>query len=134
HGGLFALTTAISNPAVNIIAFEPNPKNFRMLRANATANSLTSLKCEPFAISDRSGMATLYLTESDMSASLMKDFQAQDTRQIDKIEVPTVSLDDYVQQHPLRAPLVIKVDIEGHEPAFFRGADKTISTFKPDII
>ena len=134
HLGFFALTTAIRQPQVKIIAFEPNPKNFRILQANVAANHLTTLICEPLAISDRSGMTSLYLTESDMSASLMKDFQAEDTRQIDRIEVPVVSLDDYVGQHSVQGRLVIKVDIEGHEAAFFRGADQTIASFKPDII
>jgi hypothetical protein len=30
--------------------------------------------------------------------------------------------------------MVIKVDIEGHEPAFFRGATDILATHKPDII
>jgi FkbM family methyltransferase len=134
HLGFFALTAGLSNPGVLVIAFEPNPKNFRILKANALANGLNGLICEPMAISDRDGTGTLYLTESDMSASLMKDFQAEDTRQIGSVEVRTASLDTYLEQQSIQGRLTIKVDIEGHEPAFFRGAARTIAACKPDII
>jgi FkbM family methyltransferase len=134
HLGFFSLASGLSNPGVKIIAFEPNPKNFRILQANATANGLSGIVCEPIAISDHDGSARLYLTESDMSASLMKDFQAEDTRQIGSIEVLTASLDSYLEQQRITGTLVIKVDIEGHETAFFRGAARTIAAQKPDII
>jgi len=134
HVGFYSLTTGLSNPAVSVIAFEPNPKNFRILEANVAANSLSNIICEPIAISDKDGTGMLYLTESDMSASLMKDFQAEDTKQIGSIEVSTSSLDSYRQRRGIEGRLLIKVDIEGHEPAFFRGAADTIAKHKPDII
>jgi FkbM family methyltransferase len=134
HLGFYSLTTGIFHSNARIVAFEPNPKNFRVLQKNAAANGLNTLVCEPLAISDQDAKAPLYLTESDMSASLMKDFQIEDTKQIDGIEVRTVSLDSYLRAHEIAGPVVIKVDIEGHEPAFFRGAMETITTRKPDIV
>jgi FkbM family methyltransferase len=134
HVGFYSLTVGLSFTGVTVIAFEPNPKNFRILKANVAANRLGGVICEPLAISDLEGSGTLYLTESDMSASLMKDFQAEDTKQIDNIQVSTVSLDRYLQQRRIQGPMVIKVDIEGHEPAFFRGAAQTIARYKPDIL
>ena len=134
HIGFFSLTTGLSCPGIKIIAFEPNPKNFRMLQANTAANGLNKVVCEAIAISEGDGEATLYLTDSDMSASLMKDFQAEDTKQVEEIRVCTAAVDSYVLRHRVQGPFVIKVDIEGHEPAFFRGAAETIATQKPDII
>ena len=133
HVGFFSIVIGLSVPRVKVVAFEPNPSNFRMLEANVAANAL-GIVCEPFAISDKGGTAILYLTESDMSASLMKDFQAEDTQQIGSLNVPTTSLDGYIQGHPIDGGLVIKVDIEGHEPAFFRGAAETLARRKPDLV
>src|SRR5436190_4704019 len=99
HVGFFSLVVGRHVPGVKVIAFEPNAKNFRILLANTAANDLNQIICEPIAISDTSGTATLYLTESDMSASLMKDFQAKDTKQIDSLAVRTTSLDHYLRQH-----------------------------------
>ena len=134
HLGFFSLTTGRFSRGIKIIAFEPNPKNFRALQANVAANDLEKVTCEAIAVSDKDGEAALYLTESDMSASLMKDFQAEDTKQIGSIQVSTASLDSYLERQRITGPLVVKVDIEGHEPAFFRGASQTIATRKPDII
>jgi FkbM family methyltransferase len=134
HVGFFSLACGVFSPIEKTIAFEPNPKNFNMLQANARANGLDHLVCESMAVSDVDGEASLYLTESDMSASLMKDFQAEDTTQIAIIQVRTTALDSYLRRQGIKGPFVIKVDIEGHEPAFFRGAAETIATAKPDII
>lgn len=134
HVGFFSLHAGLSAVDTRIISFEPNPKNFEILKANMAANNLPNIVCEPIAVSDRTGSAALYLTESDMSASLMRDFQSEDTVQVGQIEVPTTTLDAYLETHPVKDPLLIKVDIEGHEGAFFRGAIQTLATRKPDII
>ena len=134
HIGFYSMAVAVSVPEVRVVAFEPNPRNFRTLAANVAANGLADAVCEPIAISEKEGTANLYLTESDMSASLMKDFQAEDTQQIGSISVRTASLDSYLRNHSIENLKVIKVDIEGHESAFFRGAMQTISTDKPDIV
>jgi len=134
HHGFFSLTASLFVDRLRVVAFEPNPSNFRILQANAAANAITNLSCEPLAISDCDGTATLYLTASDMSASLMKGFQAHDTEQIGSVEVRTTTLDSYTRLNQFGGPMVIKVDIEGHEGAFMRGAAETIRRCKPDII
>jgi FkbM family methyltransferase len=134
HHGFFSLTSALLLDAIRVVAFEPNPENFHILQANVHANELANVVCEPLAISDQDGTARLYLTASDMSASLMQGFQSQDTQQIATVEVQAITLDHYAQSRHLDAPLVIKVDIEGHEAAFMRGAMDTIRKCKPDII
>jgi FkbM family methyltransferase len=134
HHGFFALTTGLVADGVRVIAFEPNPGNFRILQANVAANYLANVHCEPLAVSDCDGAATLYLTASDMSASLKKGFQSHDTQQIGSLEVRTTALDRYLPARRIAAPIVIKVDIEGHEAAFMRGAMETIRKFKPEII
>ena len=134
HHGFFALTTALLPDDVRVIAFEPNPRNFGILQANVAANHLANVHCEPLALSDSDGTAELYLTASDMSASLKKGFQSHDTEQIGSLEVRTTALDSYLSARAIGAPIVIKVDIEGHEAAFMRGAMETIGTFKPDIV
>jgi hypothetical protein len=44
HAGFFSLTVGRHIPGVQVIAFEPNPKNFRMLETNAAANGLKGLR------------------------------------------------------------------------------------------
>jgi FkbM family methyltransferase len=122
---------AASQPGLRIVAFEPNPKNFELLQANARLNQFEQLACMPMAVSDSSGTAVLYLSPSAMSASLEQDF---DPAHCANIKVQTTSLDGYLAQSPVAGRLVIKVDVEGHEAAFFKGAEQTIALHRPDII
>jgi FkbM family methyltransferase len=127
--GFYSLVVAASKPGVNIYAFEPNPRIYAMLTRNTAANGF-KITCEPVAVSDIDGIATLYLSESDHSASLIRDFEET----TESVEVPAVTLDSYVKCHDVRKRMVIKLDTEGNDEAVFRGAHETISAFKPDII
>jgi len=147
--GFYSLVLSVSQPRLKVIAFEPNPKNFELLQANVTANLLGQVACEPLALSDANGPATLHLSASDMSASLRPDFDFQPT---DAVPVQTTTLDDFLSRTPTvvgqcfqpvtpdrqdacpTARLVIKVDVEGHEAAFFAGARRTLAALQPDIV
>lgn len=49
------------------------------------------------------------------------------------IEVPVTTLDEYIAQHRIEVGL-IKVDVEGGEPAFLEGAKRTICEQKPILL
>ncbi len=129
--GFFSIVLPLAKPGIRVIAFEPNPKNFQMLKKNALVNNLTQVTCEPLALSDADGTAPLYLSDSDMSASLRKGFELHAHK---PVAVNTVRLDSYLATHKVTGPLLIKVDVEGHEEAFFRGAQETLAARKPDVI
>lgn len=129
--GFFSLLLSAQKPSLRVVAFEPNPKNYELLAKNAACNGFRHFMCEPLALSDAVGKAPLYLADSDMSASLRSDFAFHEKP---PIEVKTTTLDSYLQSQPFSGRLVLKVDVEGAEDAFFRGACNTIVAHKPDII
>jgi len=129
--GFYSLVLSLMKPGISVIAFEPNPRNFQLLVANVVANHLDNVACLPMALSDCVGTARLYLASSDMSASLLPDFE-QETHTT--VEVPTTTIDAYLDTHHPKGHLVLKVDVEGAEEKFFAGAIRTISTYRPDII
>lgn len=98
--GFFSLMAALSTPGIEVIAFEPNPKNFSILEENVRANGLEKIvNCEPLAISNKEGTATLYLNTSDMSASLTPDFQTGFNPAVKSVAVTTETLDGYFDKH-----------------------------------
>ncbi len=129
--GFYTLTMATIHPGLQIVAFEPNPKNYSLLQGNVAANKFKNISCEPMAMSDTEGVATLFLSESDMSASLQPGFE---TQAAPPISVPTTTVDHYLAWHPAQGRIVIKVDVEGHEEQFLAGAHRTIASCRPDII
>jgi len=129
--GFFSLVLSLLKPGISVVAFEPNPTNFRLLVHNVVANCLENVRCEPVAISDADGTASLYLAQSDMSASLLSDFEDDSLK---AVTVPTTTIDSYFEARPPKGNLVMKVDVEGAEEKLFAGAVRTIGRYRPDII
>lgn len=132
--GFYTLVLAATHQNLRIVAFEPNPEAYALLRQNVTANQFQEILCEPLALSDADGTGTLYLSETGPhSASLRSDF---DEKPIGTTEVSIIRLDAYVQriQLPSDGRLVIKIDVAGAEDAVLRGAWQTLAARKPDII
>jgi FkbM family methyltransferase len=130
--GFFTLHVASKHKGVRVVAFEPNPSLFPLLAKNVEVNGFVDVVCKPFAISSKRGTAQLHLSASDMSASLEGDFSHQRSDSV--VEVPMESLDAYAQETAIIAPLVIKLDVEGHEKHAFEGAIRTLRVTQPDII
>ena len=129
--GFYTLVVASTCPDASVVCFEPNPGNFALLTKNVQVNALRNVRCEPLAVSNEDTVATLYLTGSHMSASLRAGFDGNVTS---TTQVRTVALDSYLASFPAATPLVIKVDVEGHEEALFRGMQQTLTRLAPDII
>ncbi len=130
--GYHSLRLAAARPGLEILAFEPNPKMHALLAANIRANGFDCIKAEPLALSDHAGIMPFYLNRSDMSASLEWNFDSNHTG---VVSVPVTSLDEYLERRGgVTSRFLMKVDVEGHEPAFFAGAARTLRRCQPDII
>jgi FkbM family methyltransferase len=128
--GFYSLVLSLCQPGLPVIAFEPNPKIFRLLQSNVRLNGFDHVCCHPVALSDHIGSAILHISDSDMSASLESDFQPGTKA----VEITTSTLDSYLTRQPVNGGLLMKVDVEGHEASFFRGAIETLQNRQPDII
>lgn len=128
--GYYSLFAASERSDIEIVAFEPNPKNFKILSANAALNG-SRIRCVHAAVSDVTGSQTFHLPSSDHSGSLEAGFNPHVVR---TETVRTYRLDDYVAEYPLRGRPLCKAIVEGHEPKFIRGALKTLDDYHPDLI
>jgi FkbM family methyltransferase len=130
--GFYSLRLAAARPNLEIIAFEPHPRLNGLLQANIKANGFSHITAEQIALSNREGIMPFYLNKSDMSSSLERGF---DSNHAGVVSVAVTSLDAYLA-HRVGIPerFLLKVDVEGHEPAFFEGAEKTLRRHQPDII
>ena len=105
--GIYALLAASSGNFHSILAFEPHPYFYPMLVRNVNANSHLTGICPILAgCSDKSGVSEI-LDYSGVHPT---------------IEVKIFSLDDFCTLHHVNEINLVKVDIEGMEPGFFRGA------------
>ena len=129
--GVFALAAKAANPMANVTAFEPVKRIADRLRKNIVLNGF-EIVVEELAISDRNGFATFHDCESEMpySASL----EAGMAGNTFSYEVKTMTVDRYLGDKGWPKIDLVKIDVEKHEPAVFRGMRETIERFRPTMI
>lgn len=127
HAGLYSLHAA-TVPGVQVVAFEPGATAFGWLSTNIRENGLDDrVTAVRAAVSDVAGRSFL-TARRGATNRLVNGAGAEDVE-----DVPTVPVDDYVNEGIGRVGLM-KVDVEGHEPAVLNGAADTIRRDRPALI
>lgn len=115
----------LSGGALDVHAFEPDPDNRALLLANLALNDAQSVRVSPLALSDAAGTARLnrYRAINRGKHSLLPLEGA-----VDSVPVETARLDDYLEAagQATRAIWLMKLDVEGLEPAVVRGAARAL--------
>jgi FkbM family methyltransferase len=124
HIGYFTrLLSRLVGPAGKVIAFEPSPENFPLLRHNLSLQPTANTTCVQAAVADEPGHALLYVSPGHSNHSLVADFtQCEAT-----VPVDTLPLDQYLNSVGVDRLDLIKVDAEGAEPRILDGMKRTIS-------
>lgn len=133
--GIYSLAVAKSCPNCEILAFEPDRRNFSQLHANIFLNDLQDrIRVEPYAISAAKGSARFYRYQDENRgrSGLSEDGSYM---------VETRRLDDLLQVSGKK--IVVKIDVEGREQDVISGAINVlasndcllqIESFDPDRI
>ena len=114
----------------NIHVFETSPSNMDIIRETIRLNQLENIVPVSKALGEKSGTATFSLGERNSCNSLV---ERPGYNYPNHIEVPVITLDDYVRENNLEVGL-IKVDIEGGEQLLLKGAVETIRTQHPILL
>lgn len=109
----------------NIYSFEAIPHNVELLKKTITINKVKNVIPVPFALGSHTGTTTMSVSDSISAIVDMGD--------IDSVLVNMITLDDYIRDNNIEVGL-IKVDIEGAETDFLRGALETIKSQRPVIL
>jgi len=115
--GYFSLLSASRMPpGATVVAFEPYPPNFDLLRKNTQMNGFDGIvRCEGLAISASPGPVRLYYGEWD-SNSGTPSMLGRDGEGGRSMEARSTSLDAYREEHfPGEDVDLVKVDVEGGE-------------------
>lgn len=121
-------TCALARSFAKVVAFEPNPKNYQLLRHNSYG--LANVTCYQVALTTNPGFSGLTVSADNSGHSTL--VALHDSAQVHGIIVDCSSLDKYDAEFdlPLR---FIKIDVEGHESLVMQGASSTIDRHRPII-
>jgi len=106
-----------------VLAFEPCPENYPLLKHNLSARQYSNVQLFDCAISDQSGRVPLYLSPGHSNHSLLPGYT--ETQGI--LEVESISLDAFLSQQGIQRLDFIKVDVEGAEPLVLAGMRQTVA-------
>lgn len=131
HAGADTVLFAKRWPAGTIHAFEPVPVLFAELQ-NQTA-SLPNVKCYPYALSKESGTVVMHLSTDDMpaSSSILPPKRHLDYHPTvgfsGQVEVPSVTLDDWMTQEKIARLDALWLDLQGFEFPVMQASPATLS-------
>jgi FkbM family methyltransferase len=112
HKGFMALAASrMVGPTGHVITVEPSETNLRFLRMHLAWNGVDNATVLPVALGDAPGEAAFGGRGSSIAFRLGEGPEA----------VPVRTIADLVEERGVRAPDVIKLDVEGAEAAVLRG-------------
>jgi FkbM family methyltransferase len=125
HAGYFTLIGASCvGPTGTVYAFEPFPASFQQLQRNIALNGYKNIHAVRKAVSDATGVRKLLVNPKGSDRNSL--FAGETSWVPDSPEVETIRLDDYLKACGWPRIDLIKMDIEGAEPAALAGMKQTI--------
>ncbi len=110
-----------------VVAVEPNPKTFQVLKGNVERNGLSNARLVAVAADDHEGTARLFIHDFPINSSLKRASG-------DSVDVPLWTLDRIAREQKLERLDLIKIDTEGNVPGVLRGAAGLIEKHRPRIV
>lgn len=117
-----------------LYAIEPNPVCVCFLRANLERARAHRYTIVPLAMSDRQGECAFTANYATTLVGAGADSPATVHKPGHQIRVDADTLDQIIDKWQLRAPDVIKIDIEGAERVAIAGMMRTLERARPTIL
>jgi FkbM family methyltransferase len=116
-------TRTLAKHAHKVIAFEPNPNTFEILKKNV--GHLENVLLRQQGVGSRDGVASFESKQMNCQSHIIEKYE-------DIITINVVALDNNIS---LDIPIgFIKIDVEGGEISAFNGMKQIIATHKPVIV
>lgn len=134
HIGISVLYFKKMFPLSKIIAFEPNPENFGLLKLNLKQNGFEDINVVNAAVSDKTGEINSYVTKDIKNPWTWGDSAVKnlwyDPKKYHSVKVGAVRLSSYVNKEID----FIKLDIEGLEEKVLREISKKLDMVREIIL
>jgi len=133
-GYISLMAAKLAGESGKVYAFEALPENAARLRENIRLNQLSErIRVFEGAVAGNSGKTSFLVHESGAMGKAAGSAGRDDAYSI-TLEVPSVSLDDFVYKMRNPVPDVIKMDIEGGEGQVLNGMRRLLSESAPVLL
>ena len=121
-----------------IYCFEPFPDSFEVLKNRFSCDS--KIKLIPAAVSEVSGQRKFFVNYRSATNSLLprpftlRKYYPEDAGPKTEIQVPVLSIDDFVSTKKIKKIDVLKLDIQGGELMALKGAIQTLKKGNASLV
>jgi len=130
--GYFSLLGATHQPTSEVIAFEPVSSVFRKLEENISINGVTNIMTVNAAAGDKNKEGEIFVSSEDNTG--MSSLKKPENYSGKKEKVKIISIDEWFISSGLSKIDLIKLDIEGSEPAALKGMSAILQNYRPLVI
>lgn len=131
YGHFSMLAAGLVYPGGVVHAFEPHPDLARLLEAHAATHSHAApVNVSAKALGDSHGRMILSVNPAWMGGSTLRPDPNRNTRTgrfVQEVEIEVVRGDDLALTLPASGRLIVKIDVEGHEPATIAGMPELLA-------
>jgi FkbM family methyltransferase len=123
------IAVPVAKHGSRVVAIEMNPKNCLKLAIAKTANGLSNMDLLEVAASDYDGRIAYSGEEAWGRVSKTSTPESNNT-------VDCIQIDSFMSKNgnTLPLPIVIKIDVEGHEAAVLRGSREILRAVRPIVM
>ena len=120
--GYYSLLCSKQYKCAKIYAFEPLPRNYKIMLSNLELNGTNNVETYQAAVAEESGY--LFLSEEGDMANIFGEGQQFkcDSLTVDSLNLNLTEID------------IVKIDVEGSEYKVLQGAKRTLCKFRPKVI
>ena len=132
HIGLYSLIAAKRvGTSGKVIAIEPDPENFKILKKNILLNQLTNVEAVECAVYSTREKLKLFLPELEQGRTIFNTVMQDRARTSNNfLEVEANTLDNILIENNVQRVNYLKIDVEGAELEVLKGAVNTLSSNK----
>jgi FkbM family methyltransferase len=133
HGSFSVVAAELVGKSGMVVVFEPQQKLATLVQRSLAIAAKSQFQVHTIACSDLTGTLQFYVPQaSSGSAGVFPDFSA--TARHETFLVSAQPLDEVIAWQDLPGRIFIKLDVEGSELAFLKGAIATLQAKRPPIL
>jgi FkbM family methyltransferase len=127
--GYYTLAAAhMVGPEGWVVAFEPEPRLFALLRANIDVNTLRHVLLKPFAIGPRQERVPFSAFKAEDGNWGLSHAVDRDRADVTDFESDSLPLDDALDGASVDAVQLVKIDVEGAETGVLAGMQRGLAS------
>jgi len=133
--GFYTLKIKEILPKSKIIAVEPDPIAFKILRKNVESNKLKNIKITNKAVASKTGKIIFETVKGRTTVSATKVYEKYRKKyELKKIMVDSITLDDLCKEFNIEKIDLLKIDVEGSEFDVLKGSKNILLNVEKSVV